>query len=233
MTIEGNSPVRKNTNSKMESLETVETIIKEAFFNKEIKACQFMLFVDSLIVLRNLKKKIRNEKSEKMPKLISELIPLKHLLKSLKDDEEYIIRNESSTNKDITIMYLGHENGPEDAIIKTPKKEIKVDVTLVLDKDKEIIFPKKENRCFDMTKLGEEIAEDILERVKKKIQIRGQDFLLLIVIQHRVRMAFANGEIAFALDVVREKLNKLNIKHKIIFIINNTLVCGTEVIDFG
>jgi len=32
MTVEGNSPVRKNTNSKMESLETVETIIKESVF---------------------------------------------------------------------------------------------------------------------------------------------------------------------------------------------------------
>ena len=122
--------------TELESLGTVETLVKDKFFKKEVVDYQFIRFVDTLTVLSFLKNKIQNIKSERLPKLFSELVPLKHLLGTIKDDKNYIVRNETTINRYITITYLGHENGPLDAIIKTPKKELKIDVTTALDKDK-------------------------------------------------------------------------------------------------
>lgn len=212
------------------SLETVESIVKKSFFGKEVRDYQFILFVDTLTVLAHLKNKIQNEASEKLPKLISELIPLKHLLRTIIDDEAYIIRNDTTINRYITITYLGYDNGPEDATIKTPKKELRIDVSIALDKDKERIFPKKEIRCFDVADLGKEMAEDILERIVEKSKKRDEDIILLIPIAHRVKLADPNGEIAIAVDILKEQLRVLKINHKIMLIVNNELDSPVQVI---
>lgn len=223
--------MEKDKESKLLSLETVEAIVKESFFGKDVRDYQFILFVDTLTVLAHLKRKLQNEASERLPKLVSELIPLKHLLRTIKDDEAYIISNDTTINRLITITYLGYDNGPEDAVIKTPKKELRIDVSIALDKDKKRIFPKKEIRCFDVANLGKEMAEDILDRIVEKRKKRGEDVILLIPIAHRVKLADPNGEIAFAVDILKEQLRVLNINHKIMLIVNNELDGPVQVID--
>ncbi len=208
--------------TKLQSLETVDGLVKEIFCKKEVDDYKFILFVDTLTVLNHLKNKIQ-KKSERLPKLFSELIPLKHLLGTLRDDKNYIISDEKTTNRYITITYLGDENGPLDAIIKTPKKELKIDVTTALDKDRERVFPREDIRAFDVQELGKEMAEDILKRINEKSHKRDEDVFLLIPVMHKVKLADPNGEIAIAAEIVKKQLKVLNIKNKIALVINSDL----------